>query len=197
MAVVMVALYPPSLANYSRVRRFFGEATVDTVLTFCPFTGKNQAILPDDKEPTIVYDPVQKRWIDKNAPDSGPDAGPPPPPMMANFGGPAHGAGARSEPNSTVTSPVNQQNSFPTSPSFPSFQSASKMGAGGNGAPPPSAFPNAASTPLSNGAIPSLPTGFSSGPPAPPTGNQFRGSIRKNRYIDVFNGPPGGNSNNK
>ncbi|OTF78796.1 hypothetical protein BLA29_012243 [Euroglyphus maynei] len=38
-------------------------------------------ILPDDKDPQIIFDPVSKKWIDKSANDQGGiGAGMPPPP---------------------------------------------------------------------------------------------------------------------
>ena len=33
------------------------------------FTPKNSAHLPDDKEPSIVWDEEKKKWVDKNAPE--------------------------------------------------------------------------------------------------------------------------------
>ncbi|KAH3710785.1 hypothetical protein DPMN_070280 [Dreissena polymorpha] len=33
------------------------------------FSRKNEMKLPDDKEPAIVWDPVKKRWVDKNGDD--------------------------------------------------------------------------------------------------------------------------------
>jgi len=33
------------------------------------FTPKNSAHLPDDKEPSIVWDDEKKKWVDKNAPE--------------------------------------------------------------------------------------------------------------------------------
>ena len=33
------------------------------------FKPKNSAHLPDDKEPSIVWDEEKKKWVDKNAPE--------------------------------------------------------------------------------------------------------------------------------
>ena len=114
--------------------------------------------MPDDKEPSIVFDPVKKQWVDKNTSDQvGAADFPPPPPMNT-------GSTFQNKPNSTLTSP---QNHFPSSPTFSSIE--------------PNQQPQSW---LPNGTLPSLPT-F---PSVSMSGtNQFRSGIRKNRYIDVFN----------
>jgi hypothetical protein len=63
---------------------------------FSKFRGPNQMILPDDKDPAIVWDDKQKKWVNKTGDedeDSGPKGPPPsdrdlmgpgmPPPMMS------------------------------------------------------------------------------------------------------------------
>ncbi|KAI2804033.1 hypothetical protein BLOT_008175, partial [Blomia tropicalis] len=155
---------------------------------FGKFKTKNQAILPDDSNPSIVYDPVLKRWVDKSAGDQGADAGLPPPPPKIPMGMMAdttvtngnNNSNPKSEPNSTISSPMNAN--FPSSPSFPSFDSSfnqpAPTAAAGSGP-----MPN--SNPIPNGNL----TPFPSMPQPPPSANQFRGigSMRKNRYIDVLN----------
>ncbi|XP_052250710.1 uncharacterized protein LOC127857963 isoform X3 [Dreissena polymorpha] len=43
------------------------------------FSRKNEMKLPDDKEPAIVWDPVKKRWVDKNGDDKEETPTAPPP----------------------------------------------------------------------------------------------------------------------
>ncbi|CAF4838320.1 unnamed protein product [Pieris macdunnoughi] len=52
------------------------------ILTKLSLRGPNQMILPDDKNPTIVWDAATKRWVNRDSPDDEPSA-PPPPPRMA------------------------------------------------------------------------------------------------------------------
>ncbi|GBP78867.1 hypothetical protein EVAR_81129_1 [Eumeta japonica] len=63
------------------------------ILTKLSLRPPNQMILPDDKNPRIVWDDENKRWTDLDG-DGDADVGPPPPPPAApvallNTGGPA------------------------------------------------------------------------------------------------------------
>ena len=61
--------------------------------------GSNQAHLPEDKDPSIVWDDNLKRWVNKDGDDEA-DAPPPPPPMassLRNQAAPANRQGPRSE----------------------------------------------------------------------------------------------------
>jgi len=50
---------------------------------------KNQMILPDDKEPPIVWDEAKKKWVNSNASGEDDDtSGPPPPPKDSELNAP-------------------------------------------------------------------------------------------------------------
>ncbi|CAK1547982.1 unnamed protein product [Leptosia nina] len=51
------------------------------ILTKLSLRAPNQMILPDDKNPTIVWDETTKRWVNRDSPDDEPSAPPPPPKM--------------------------------------------------------------------------------------------------------------------
>nr|XP_027205171.1 uncharacterized protein LOC113798786 isoform X2 [Dermatophagoides pteronyssinus] len=138
---------------------------------------KNQMILPDDKDPQIIFDPVSKRWIDKSANDQGGmgTGGLPPPPKIPIPGG--NTSGGQSEPNSAITSPTSMNN-FPHSSTLPSLQQ-SNTNKNSNDIPPMM---------MMNGVNP---FGAASLPPASSTtgstNNAFRTDLRRKRYVDVFN----------
>lgn len=134
-------------------------------------------ILPDDKDPQIIFDPVSKRWIDKSANDQGGmgTGGLPPPPKIPIPGG--NTSGGQSEPNSAITSPTSMNN-FPHSSTLPSLQQ-SNTNKNSNDIPPMM---------MMNGVNP---FGAASLPPASSTtgstNNAFRTDLRRKRYVDVFN----------
>lgn len=144
---------------------------------------KNQMILPDDKDPQIIYDPVSKRWIDKSVGNQGQSAGMPPPPPRVPLSGLKQ---TQSEPNSTITSP-----NIPSLPTFSNIETLknetnnisndfnsekiSEHQTIANGNVPGPIY----SSPTIAGPIPSL--------PKPSSNNAFRSDIRRKRYIDVLN----------
>lgn len=133
---------------------------------------KNQMKLPDDKNPTIVWDPAKKRWI--NTEEDGGDTTSElrPPPKMADLM-PQH----KMQPNSLPSM------SFAAMPShaMPPLQ----QNGGSNMAAMPAAQP------------PLVDTNAVTGKPPMQGGNMFkmqRGRNLKKSYVDVFN--PSGISSN-
>ncbi|CAG4927973.1 unnamed protein product [Colias eurytheme] len=57
-----------------------GSGWLGGILTKLSLRAPNQMILPDDKNPSIVWDEATKRWVNRDAPERGGDAPPPPPP---------------------------------------------------------------------------------------------------------------------
>ncbi|KAM6903109.1 protein transport protein Sec16A isoform 1-T1 [Xenentodon cancila] len=65
--------------------------------------GKNEAHLPDDKNPSIVWDEKKQRWVDLNEPEEESKPPPPPPsgfPKMPQMPGPNGPGGPAAPPNS-------------------------------------------------------------------------------------------------
>ncbi|KAF7496120.1 hypothetical protein SSS_00200 [Sarcoptes scabiei] len=134
---------------------------------------KNQMILPDDKDPQIVYDPVSKKWIDKSVSNqTNHESGlPPPPKTHPNLAA----SNDKSEPNSVTNSPIGTQ-----LPSLPTF-------------PPMNALQSTQQPSMANGSVTFLAnnsTPFGSMvQPIEKSSNHFRTDLRRKRYIDVFNNP--------
>ncbi|KAJ2946783.1 hypothetical protein O0L34_g12846 [Tuta absoluta] len=55
------------------------------ILTKLSLRPPNQMILPDDKDPTIVWDPETKRWRNKDGDENETDQPPPPPPKLSDL----------------------------------------------------------------------------------------------------------------
>ncbi|KAJ2539484.1 hypothetical protein GGH12_004749 [Coemansia sp. RSA 1822] len=142
---------------------------------------KNQANLGE--ESNFVFDPVQQRWVDKNAPNDHQDAGPPPPPPPSMM---------RFQPqNSTPQPPASFNNA--TNPMPPMLQGtgAAAFGAmngfrSSSAAPPvPSADPSRTGTPMSTPDISAL-----GGMPPVSAGSRAGAAKRRgarSRYVDVLN----------
>ncbi|XP_061589718.1 protein transport protein Sec16A isoform X5 [Cololabis saira] len=65
--------------------------------------GKNEAHLPDDKNPSIVWDEQKQKWVDLNEPEEERQPPPPPPsgfPKMPQMPGPGGPGGPAAPPNS-------------------------------------------------------------------------------------------------
>lgn len=130
-------------------------------------------ILPDDKDPQIVYDPVSKKWIDKSVSNqTNHESGlPPPPKTHPNLAA----SNDKSEPNSVTNSPIGTQ-----LPSLPTF-------------PPMNALQSTQQPSMANGSVTFLAnnsTPFGSMvQPIEKSSNHFRTDLRRKRYIDVFNNP--------
>lgn len=127
-------------------------------------------ILPDDKDPQIIFDPVTKRWIDKSASDQSGFNSTLPPPPKASFG---------SNSNS-FTSPMSNS----VAPSQTSFSNPDQM----YSPPPPKTTNDNPPALIPNGDI--VPNNNMFGafiPVAPNANNVSRSDIRRKRYIDVFN----------
>uniref|UniRef100_A0A3B5KTS7 Protein transport protein sec16 n=1 Tax=Xiphophorus couchianus TaxID=32473 RepID=A0A3B5KTS7_9TELE len=91
----MVSIYPPAVLKQPKIS-----------WSFWPFgKRKNEAHLPDDKNPSIVWDEKKNRWVDLNEPEEESKPPPPPPsgfpkmPQMPGPGGPTAPPGAGSSVN--------------------------------------------------------------------------------------------------
>ena len=119
---------------------------------------KNQMILPDDKEPSIVWDEKTKRWTNLNEDENdggsvtqGPPpkdselmrGGPPPPPSQngqmqqptPNFQIPSQNLQVSNPPVPSLNSSSNQF-TVPNNP-YPSMYSSENQSSGGSSLPPP------------------------------------------------------------
>ncbi|KAJ1869471.1 hypothetical protein LPJ55_005331 [Coemansia sp. RSA 990] len=135
---------------------------------------KNQANLGEESH--FVYDPVQQRWVDKNAPASQQDSGPPPPPppSMMNFR-PQSVTPAQAAPVS-----LSQQPGSTTAATF----------SGTNGVHSPSEAPSLmASTNPSRTTTPIPPAGMAQMLHASPAmhGSSTKRRSARSRYVDVLN----------
>ncbi|XP_065092742.1 uncharacterized protein Sec16 isoform X2 [Ochlerotatus camptorhynchus] len=153
---------------------------------------KNQMILPDDKNPTIVWDPEKKRWVNKDGDEAGEEAFKPPPKMSDLMpGGPAP------PPAPIMAAPV----AAPTAMSMTAVPPGPTptVGGGNYGAATSlNADPNGAQNPTQTqvqpvGHMPAAPASTKMGEPTKvPTlqSNMFkmqRNRTLKNSYVDVFN----------
>ncbi|XP_053671381.1 uncharacterized protein LOC128721633 [Anopheles nili] len=157
---------------------------------------KNQMILPDDKNPKIVWDEVSKRWVNTDENEAEVEAYKPPPKMadlvpaaMASANGPTSMGG----PPGTVglsAGPIQQPQPIST-PTAPFQQTPNVMGDSGN-MQMPSVHPmgnanvqqtNASSNPVANPAgeptkVPTLQSNMY---------KMQRNRTLKRSYVDVFN----------
>ncbi|KAJ2134261.1 hypothetical protein IW139_004984, partial [Coemansia sp. RSA 353] len=142
---------------------------------------KNQANLGE--ESNFVFDPVQQRWVDKNAPNDHQDTGPlpPPPPSMMRF-----------QPQNAALQPHASFNNA-TSPMPPLLQGSGAAAfdamngfRSSSAAPPmPSADPSRTGTPMSTPDISAL-----GGMPSVSVGSRAGAAKRRgarSRYVDVLN----------
>ncbi|KAJ1822583.1 hypothetical protein LPJ60_001976, partial [Coemansia sp. RSA 2675] len=155
---------------------------------------KNQANLGEESH--FVYDPVQKRWVDKNASAEQQDVGPPPPPPPSAM---------RFQPQSSSVPPPVSMGVGSHGLSGPAYGSAATVGSsplGVNGHAPPfqSAVgarphseipPVAASADLSRVGSPALSLGtMGAGSSTPPVSSGGRGGKRRaarTKYVDLLN----------
>ncbi|KAH8306495.1 hypothetical protein KR018_000560 [Drosophila ironensis] len=172
---------------------------------------KNQMILPDDKNPTIVWDKERKCWT--NTEGNGDEAESfKPPPKMSDLGmgtGMGMGMGV-GMPSPAGLAPQQQQQQLQPSPSPPTFmesnvpqqlqaQPPQLYGGGGapvdyTAAPAPELHPLPAPSPVPAVASATAPAAAAAAAPggAPPKlqSNMFkmqRNRTLKNSYVDVFN----------
>ncbi|KAL0850655.1 hypothetical protein ABMA28_012407 [Loxostege sticticalis] len=82
-----------------------GSGWLGGILTRLSLRPPNQMILPDDKNPTIVWDAEHKRWRNLDADDDERSAPPPPPPKMADLV-PAVQAAAAAPPAGPLATPA-------------------------------------------------------------------------------------------
>ncbi|KAJ2493011.1 hypothetical protein IWW37_001015 [Coemansia sp. RSA 2050] len=155
---------------------------------------KNQANLGEESH--FVYDPVQKRWVDKNASAEQQDVGPPPPPPSA----------MRFQPQSSSVPPPASMGADSYGLSGMAYGSAATAGSsplGVNGHAPPlfqspaggrphsEMPPAAASADLSRVGSPALSLGtMGAGSSTPPVSSGGRGGKRRaarTKYVDLLN----------
>ncbi|EAT34926.1 AAEL012885-PA [Aedes aegypti] len=147
---------------------------------------KNQMILPDDKNPTIVWDPDKKRWVNTEGEDAGEEAFKPPPKMadlMPTPVGPPQAPAA--VPNIPTPQPVA---GFPPGqmPSGANYGPAASLHADPNGQP------SVAQMQPTGGQVPAVANPKVGEPTKVPTlqSNMFkmqRNRTLKKSYVDVFN----------
>lgn len=151
---------------------------------------KNQMILPDDKNPTIVWDPDKKRWVNTEGEDAGEEAFKPPPKMSDLMPTPAAPPQIPSVPTAHIPS-VQPPAAYPSEqmPSAGNYGPAPSLNAGPIQTPVAQPQPTTGSTNLAGpGPTPAAP----GGPTKVPTlqSNMFkmqRNRTLKNSYVDVFN----------
>lgn len=151
-------------------------------------------ILPDDKNPTIVWDPDKKRWVNTEGDDIGEEAFKPPPKMADLMPAPAAPPQMPAAPVAAHIPSVQP----PAATGYPSEQ----IPTGGNYGPAPSLNAGPSQTPIpqatqptvsNNLGGPAVPTAAApAGPTKVPTlqSNMFkmqRNRTLKNSYVDVFN----------
>ncbi|XP_058978447.1 uncharacterized protein LOC101895985 isoform X2 [Musca domestica] len=149
---------------------------------------KNQMILPDDKNPSIVWDPEKKKWVNTDADEQAEEAFKPPPKMGDLM--PQASQGPPSQQQQQQQPPQQQHQSQTQQPQIAFMD-------------PQQYVPTASSTPLSSSQQPQQPTATTNVAAAPnnqnnpapaktPTlqSNMFkmqRNRTLKNAYVDVFN----------
>ncbi|KAJ2003035.1 hypothetical protein GGI04_003113 [Coemansia thaxteri] len=157
---------------------------------------KNQANLGEESH--FVYDPVQKRWIDKNAPADQQDPGPPPPPPPSAM---------RFQPQSASVPPPTSAGFYSQGPpgvaahEFAATTGSTPLGFDVNRMDPLSrgpamdnraqpAFPPAFSASLSRVGSPAPSLGALGAGSTPPASSGGRGGKRRaarSKYVDVLN----------
>uniref|UniRef100_A0A1Q3FDF8 Uncharacterized protein n=1 Tax=Culex tarsalis TaxID=7177 RepID=A0A1Q3FDF8_CULTA len=146
---------------------------------------KNQMILPDDKNPTIVWDPDKKRWVNTEGDAAGEEAFKPPPKMADLM--PTAG-GAAPPPQAPTPGPP-----APDPVMAISTPSHGYVPGGGGMAPAPTMNADpAASLPMGTAAAPQGAAPKVGEPTKVPTlqSNMFkmqRNRTLKKSYVDVFN----------
>lgn len=152
---------------------------------------KNQMILPDDKNPTIVWDPDKKRWVNTEGDEAGEEAFKPPPKMSDLM--PA-GAAPPQVPTPAAQIPLQSQPaaSFPPGPvpAMGNYGTAPSMNADPNNQTPVVAQQ---AQPTTGAPVPTPAATPKVGEPTKvPTlqSNMFkmqRNRTLKKSYVDVFN----------
>ncbi|KAJ1958315.1 hypothetical protein GGI12_004766, partial [Dipsacomyces acuminosporus] len=145
---------------------------------------KNQANLGEESK--FVYDPVQQRWVDKNAPSDQQDSGPPlpPPPSMMKFLPTSASVPPQAGPSASPPTIQNRQQSLSAAATPPGA-------AVGSIAPPPSrpmsAIPPSSSATSSRAGTPS--SVAMGGMPPPSSGSARVGRRRgaRTKYVDLLN----------
>ncbi|KAJ2060439.1 hypothetical protein GGI17_003726 [Coemansia sp. S146] len=156
---------------------------------------KNQANLGEESH--FVYDPVQKRWVDKNASAEQQDVGPPPPPPPSAM---------RFQPQSSSVPPPASMGVHSHGLSGIAYGAAATTGSsplGMNGHAPPPPFhssigdrphseipPVAASADLSRVGSPASSLGAMGASSTPPASSGGRGGKRRaarTKYVDLLN----------
>ncbi|XP_054086639.1 uncharacterized protein LOC105219596 isoform X2 [Zeugodacus cucurbitae] len=151
---------------------------------------KNQMILPDDKNPSIVWDPEKKRWINTDGEEAAEESFKPPPKMSDIMAQQPPAMGATNVPPATQPyqqpQPPQQQQQQP-SPLLDTQQYAAPTSSPA-AAPAPAASP----APVSGYSAHALSGADAAGVTKTPSlqSNMFkmqRNRTLKNSYVDVFN----------
>nr|XP_036232875.1 uncharacterized protein LOC106615086 isoform X5 [Bactrocera oleae]XP_036232876.1 uncharacterized protein LOC106615086 isoform X5 [Bactrocera oleae] len=151
---------------------------------------KNQMILPDDKNPSIVWDPEKKKWVNTDGDEAAEESFKPPPKMSDIMAQAPPAMGAFNVP--PASQPYSQPQQQQLQPQLPQQQPSPLLDTQQYAAPTQSAAPAASLAPVSGYSAHAVTSAEAAGATKTPSlqSNMFkmqRNRTLKNSYVDVFN----------
>ncbi|XP_050328868.1 uncharacterized protein LOC126758587 isoform X1 [Bactrocera neohumeralis] len=152
---------------------------------------KNQMILPDDKNPSIVWDPEKKKWVNTDGDEAAEESFKPPPKMSDIMAQAPPAMGASNVPTASQPYPQPQPQQQ-LQPQPPQQQSSPLLDTQQYAAPTQSPAPAVSPAPVSGYSAHALTGADAAGATKTPSlqSNMFkmqRNRTLKNSYVDVFN----------
>ncbi|XP_049310385.1 uncharacterized protein LOC105232085 isoform X3 [Bactrocera dorsalis] len=155
---------------------------------------KNQMILPDDKNPSIVWDPEKKKWVNTDGDEASEESFKPPPKMSDIMAQAPPAMGASNVPTASqpYPQPQPQQQQQQLQPQPPQQQPSPLLDTQQYAAPTQSPAPAVSPAPVSGYSAHALTGTDAAGATKTPSlqSNMFkmqRNRTLKNSYVDVFN----------